>query len=164
MAESKTRILAEPGEQQIVITRQLGAGVGSVFEAHVDSALFARWFGCRGMTTDIDEFVPRRGGRYRFTQSVGGQKVLACRGVFHAVTRPSLIVKTVEFEGQHGGVILETTRFEASSAGKTRITVHSVFQSVSDRDRMLAAGVEKGAGETYARLSELLDEIESTQL
>lgn len=161
MAENKTHILARPGEQQLVITREFAVPPEPVFAAHVDPALFARWFGCHGMTTMIDEFTPRRGGCYRFTQALAGRPLHACRGVFHAVVHSSLIVRTVEFEEQPGGVILETTRFATPAAGKTRISVHSVFESVADRDRMLAAGVEKGAAETYSRLSELLRVTES---
>ena len=40
--------------------------------------------------------------------------------------------------------------------GKTRLTTKSVFQSVADRDAMVATGMESGASESMDRLAELI--------
>jgi uncharacterized protein YndB with AHSA1/START domain len=40
--------------------------------------------------------------------------------------------------------------------GKTRLTDTSVFQTIEDRDGMLASGMEQGATESMDRLAELL--------
>jgi uncharacterized protein YndB with AHSA1/START domain len=40
--------------------------------------------------------------------------------------------------------------------GKTTLTDHALFDSVEDRDGMLASGMEAGAAETMDRLAELL--------
>jgi uncharacterized protein YndB with AHSA1/START domain len=57
---------------------------------------------------------------------------------------------------EKGHVSLETARFEALPGGRTRLTVQALFQSVADRDGMVAAGMEKGIVESYERLDELL--------
>jgi hypothetical protein len=41
--------------------------------------------------------------------------------------------------------------------GKTKVTEKSDFESVADRDGMIAAGIEKGGFETMDRLAELVE-------
>jgi len=43
--------------------------------------------------------------------------------------------------------------------GRTRATIHSIFQSVADRDGMIQNGMEKGITEGYERLDEILKAI-----
>ena len=54
------------------------------------------------------------------------------------------LLQTFEFEGVPGHVLMETTRFEEHN-GKTLLTAISVYQSLEDRDGMVAAGMESGA-------------------
>jgi len=79
----------------------------------------------------------------------------AFHGVFHDVNEPEQIVYTFEWEGLPGHVLLETITFE-ENAGVTTLTDTSVFQSVEDRDGMIANGMEGGAQESMDRLAELL--------
>jgi uncharacterized protein YndB with AHSA1/START domain len=69
---------------------------------------------------------------------------------------PELLVQTFEFDGYPGHVSLESARFEALDGGRTRVTTHAVYQSVEDRDGMVASGMEGGLTEGYERLDELL--------
>ena len=158
--KAKTEIVAEQGKQELTVTRDFNAPRELVFRAHTDPKLFVRWFGCNDMTTTIDQFEPKGGGKFRYIQRLKGQEFVS-HGVYHEVVSPERIVKTAEFEGYPGHVLLETTRFEALPDGKTRVTTQSVFQSVADRDGMVNAGVEKGAGETFDRLEEVLKELKS---
>ena len=50
-------------------------------------------------------------------------------------------------------------RLESLPGDRTRITVHSVFQSVEDRDGMVQSGMEQGVNEGYERLDELLEKL-----
>jgi uncharacterized protein YndB with AHSA1/START domain len=54
-----------------------------------------------------------------------------------------------------GHVLVETLTFDEHD-GETTVTSVSVFQSVEDRDGMLASGMEEGANESYNRLAEYL--------
>jgi uncharacterized protein YndB with AHSA1/START domain len=40
--------------------------------------------------------------------------------------------------------------------GKTRVRVHAVYQSVEDRDAMVASGMAMGVTEGFERMDELL--------
>jgi uncharacterized protein YndB with AHSA1/START domain len=57
-----------------------------------------------------------------------------------------------------GHVILETYTFDEVD-GKTTVTTQSIFQSVADRDGMLASGMEEGSVELMDRLGALLAKL-----
>jgi uncharacterized protein YndB with AHSA1/START domain len=156
--KNKTTITAEPGKQELYITREFDFPRELVFKAYIDPELYAQWLGPRGLTTTFEIFEPVSGGRYRFIQKDQDGNEYAFHGVTHEVTAPERIIGTFEFEGlpEPGHVTLETTRFEALPGNRTRIVSQSVFQSVADRDGMIQSGMETGVNEGYERLDELL--------
>jgi uncharacterized protein YndB with AHSA1/START domain len=157
----KTTIVAEPGKQELFITREFDAPRELVFQAHTDPTLYAQWLGPRGLTTRFETFEPVSGGRWRFVQKDQAGQEFSFHGVNHEVRAPERIIGTFEFDGlpESGHVILETTQFEALPGGRTRIRAQSVFQSVQDRDGMVASGMESGVVEGYERLDEILKTI-----
>lgn len=156
--KNKTTIIAEPGKQELFITREFDAPRELVFRAHVDPDIYVRWLGPRDLTTTLETFEPVSGGRWRFIQKDKDGNEFGFHGVNHDVSAPERIIGTFEFEGlpESGHVILETTRFEALPGNRTRITTHSVYQSVEDRDGMIAAGMESGVVDGYERLDAIL--------
>lgn len=156
--KNKTTITAEPGKQELYITREFEAPRELVFRAHTDPDLYARWLGPRGLTMSIDAFEPVSGGRWRFIQKDQDGNEYGFHGVYHDVTAPERIIGTFEFEGlpESGHVILETATFESLPGNRTRLTTHSVYRSVEDRDGMIASGMETGVVEGYERLDEVL--------
>jgi len=58
---------------------------------------------------------------------------------------------------EKGHVILETVRYESLPNNKTKLTVQQVFQSVQDRDGMVASGQKKGMESSYEKLDEILE-------
>ncbi len=153
-----TQIVAEPGKQEIVITREFDAPPELVFKAHTDADLLAQWIGPRGYSTTIKTFEPVSGGRWRYISKDRDGIEFGFHGVFHEVS-PQLLIQTFEFEGmpEGGHVSLETMRLEALPRGRTRLTAHSVFQSVDDRDGMVRSGMEQGVKEGYERLDALFE-------
>ncbi len=77
-------------------------------------------------------------------------------GVFHDVVPGERIVWTFEYEGMPGHVLLETIVFADQGDGTTRMRSSSVFQSVEDRDGMLASGMESGMNDSLAELDKVL--------
>jgi uncharacterized protein YndB with AHSA1/START domain len=164
MAEkkNKTVITAEPGKQELFITREFDAPRELVFKAHTDPEIYVRWLGPRDLTTNLETFEPVSGGRWRFIQKDKDGNEFGFHGVNHDVTAPERIIGTFEFEGlpESGHVILETTKFESLTGGRTRVTTQSVYQSVEDRDGMVAAGMESGVVDGHERLDEILKELQ----
>jgi hypothetical protein len=70
-------------------------------------------------------------------------------------------VQTFEFEGAPGHVALQTATF-SDRGGSTLVRTVSAFQSVEDRDAMVASGMERGARDSDERLAELLAQLQSS--
>lgn len=154
--KNATGIKAEPGKQEVTITREFDAPREIVFKAFTDPKLIVQWLGPRDITMKIEKFEPKTGGSYRYIHS-RGEHSYYFRGVVHEVTAPERIIQTFEFEGlpEKGHVALETTRFEALPGGRTKYISKSVFQSVADRDGMMQSGMERGVNDSHERLDEL---------
>jgi uncharacterized protein YndB with AHSA1/START domain len=161
MAAKKTHILAEPGKQEILITREFDAPRELVFKVCTDPKLIPQWWGPRYLSTEVDTMDVRPGGRWRFINRDAEGNQYAFHGVYHEILAPERIIDTFEFEGlpETGHVTLETMKLEALPEGRTRLTVQSVFQSVADRDGTLQSGMEEGVNDTYDRLAELLKKM-----
>jgi uncharacterized protein YndB with AHSA1/START domain len=159
---SKTQITAEEGTQQIVITRDFAAPRDLVFRAYTDPELLARWMGPRRLKTTIERYDVRDGGVWRFTHEDEQGNSFGFHGVHHGTPTPERFVRTFEFEGAPGHVSLETATLSEHD-GVTTVRVVSVFQSVEDRDAMVAAGMETGVVEGYERLDEVLASLTASR-
>ena len=161
MSKNKTTITAEPGKQELFVTREFDAPRHLVFKAHTEPELFAQWMGPRDLTTNLETFEPVSGGKWRFIQKDQDGNEFGFHGVFHEVSSER-IIQTFEFEGlpESGHVVLETMRLEDLPNSRTRLTAQSVYQSVADRDGMVAAGMESGVVDGYERLDEVLTNME----
>ena len=155
---NKTEITAQPGKQEVLITREFDAPRELVFKAFTDPNLYVRWLGPRELTMRLERFEPRNGGSYRYIHKDRAGNEYAFHGVNHEVLTPERIISTFEFEGlpEKGHVALGTVTFEALPGDRTRLVSQSVFQSVADRDGMVQSGMERGVNEGYERLDELL--------
>jgi uncharacterized protein YndB with AHSA1/START domain len=163
MAEkkNKTILTAEPGKQEIFITREFDAPRELVFKAYTDPKLYVQWLGPRGYTMKLETFEPKNGGRWRYIHTDKDGNEYGFHGVNHEVLAPERIIDTFEYEGlpETGHVSLETVRFEVLPGGRTRVIAQNVFQSVADRDGMIQSGMEHGVVDSHERLDELLGKI-----
>jgi len=156
-AKNQTKIIAESGKQELFIIREFEAPRELVFKAFTDPKLIVQWLGPRELKTKLDKFDPRSGGSYRYIHTDPNGNEYGFHGVVHDVTAPQRIIQTFEFEGlpEKGHTTLETSRFEELPGGRTRVTIQSVFQSVTDRDGMIQYGMERGVNDSHERLDEL---------
>jgi uncharacterized protein YndB with AHSA1/START domain len=158
-AKNQTKITAEPGKQEVFISREFDAPRELVFKAFTDPKLVIQWLGPRELKMRIEKFEPKSGGSYRYVHIDPGGNEYGFHGVVHDVTAPERVIQTFEFEGlpEKGHVVLDTAKFEPLPGGRTRLTVQSVFQSVADRDGMVMAGMERGVVDSHNRLDELFE-------
>ncbi len=159
-----TTVSAEPGKQELLITREFDAPRELVFKVCMNPELIPQWWGPRYLSTIVDKMDVRPGGQWRFTNRDAEGNEYAFHGVYHEILAPERVIDTFEFEGlpETGHVTLETMKLEELPGGRTRLTVQSVFQSVADRDATLQSGMEGGVNDTYDRLEELLKRIRNT--
>jgi len=154
-AKNKTVVKAEPGKQEIFVTREFDAPRELVYKAHVDPLLYVQWLGPHGYEMILETFEPVSGGKYRYVHKDKDGNEYGFHGTFHEMSIDNM-VQTFEFEGYPGHVSLDTMTLEELPGGRTKATIHSVFQSVTDRDGMIQNGMEKGMREGYERLDDIL--------
>jgi uncharacterized protein YndB with AHSA1/START domain len=152
---SKTQIVAEPGTPQLIVTREFAAPRALLFRAYTEPDLLVQWLGPNRLTMVVDRYELRDGGVWRYVHREADGTEYAFHGVFHGTPSPDGIVQTFEFEGLPGHVSLETLTFE-ERGDKTLLRINSVYQSVEDRDGMVASGMESGMNEGFDRLDELV--------
>jgi len=159
LTKNKTTLTAEPGKQEVLITREFEAPRHLVFKAFTDANLYARWVGPCMLKMRIDKFELYSGGSWSYVSIDQSGNEFGFHGVNHEVTAPERIIGTMEFDGlpEKGHVVLETVRFKELPGSRTQVTVHSVFQSVADRDGMVGAGMEYGVRESHEKLDELIE-------
>jgi uncharacterized protein YndB with AHSA1/START domain len=151
----ETRIVADPGKQEVIIARVFDAPRERVFRAMTDPRLIPQWWGPRFLITRVENMDLRPGGVWRYVQNGPDGTEYSFRGVYHAVEASERLVYTFEFEGMPGHVGLETITFEKQGR-QTRVISQILFQSVADRDGMVASGMKDGIIESDTRLAALL--------
>jgi uncharacterized protein YndB with AHSA1/START domain len=156
--QNQTKVTAEPGKQELFITREFDAPRELVFHAFTDPKLIVQFLGPRNMKMTIDHYNMKSGGSYRYIHADENGNAFAFNGAVHEVTFPERMIQTFEFEGlpEKGHVSMDTSIFEALPGNRTRLTIQSVFRSVNDRDGMIQAGMESGMNEGFSRLDDLL--------
>jgi len=154
-SQNKTIVTAEPDKQEVFVTREFDAPRELVYKAHIDPNLYVQWLGPHGYEMILEEFEPVSGGKYRYVHKDKDGNEYGFHGTFHEMSIDNM-VQTFEFDGYPGHVSLDTMTLEELSGGRTKATIHSVFQSVSDRDGMIQNGMEKGMSEGYERLDDIL--------
>ena len=152
----KVKVIAEPGAHDFTVETVINAARERVFKAHIDPEAIPHWWGPSFLTTTVERLEPRKGGIWRFIQRDAQGNEYGFNGVFHECTPPERFIRTWEFEGTPGHVLLETLTLEELPDGKTLLRSQSVFQSVADRDGMLATGATEGGSEMLERLEEYL--------
>jgi uncharacterized protein YndB with AHSA1/START domain len=154
--------ITTPTDREIQIERVFDGPRDRVFAVFTDPSLIPEWWGPRDTTTVVDQMDVRPGGSWRFVVHHADGRENAFRGTYREVTPPERIVQTFEWEGLPGHVAVETASFE-DLGDRTKLTTTSLFHTVEERDGMLASGMETGAGETYARLDEVLARLGSAR-
>ena len=155
MSDPRTQIVAEPGTPQLIVTREFAAPPALLFRAYTEPDLLVQWLGPRGVTMTVDRYEIRDGGTWRYIHADADGNEYGFHGVFHGAPSLDGIVQTFEFEGMPGHVSLETVTFE-DLGSRTRLRINSVYQSVEDRDGMVASGMEDGLNDGFERLDELV--------
>jgi uncharacterized protein YndB with AHSA1/START domain len=152
---SKTQIDAPAGVPFVDITREFDAPLELVRRAWTDPDLIKQWLGPRRFEMVIERWEPRAGGTYRYIHRDQAGNEFGFHGVFHS-NDPDNMVQTFEFEGMPGHVSLDKLALEDIGGGRTRAQIHSVYQSLEDRDGMVQAGMGDGVNVGFERLDELL--------
>jgi uncharacterized protein YndB with AHSA1/START domain len=158
-AKYDTAITADPDVPAIRIERIFDATPEQLFRAHTDPELVAQWLGPVDLAMEVVVWDCRTGGEYRYIHRRTGDEGLEeypFHGCFHEVS-PGRLVQTFTFEGWPEGVALETMTFDDLGDGRTKLSACSLVGSFTERDQMLASGMDTGINQGYQRLDALLE-------
>jgi uncharacterized protein YndB with AHSA1/START domain len=147
-----------PTDREIRVERIFNAPRERVWRAMNDPALIAQWWG-RGNRLVIEKHEPVRGGRWRYVEHAD-HGVFGFEGRYREVTPPERVVRTFEWDGMPGHVIVETATLEDLGDGRTRLVSISLFHTSMERDGMLGSGMEGGMNDAYAALDKVLASME----
>jgi uncharacterized protein YndB with AHSA1/START domain len=157
-----TQTTTPEGVPFIEVSREFDAPRDIVWRAWTEPELIKQWLGPKGYEMVVDAYEVRDGGRYRYIHKDTQGNEFAFHGVFHGTPSPDAFVQTFEFEGAPGHVSLERLVLEDIGDGRTRASIHSVYESVEARDAMVQSGMESGMNEGFAQLDTLLESLKST--
>ncbi|MDR8413990.1 SRPBCC family protein [Nonomuraea sp. 3-1Str] len=147
-------------DTDLVLTRTFAAPRRLVFDAFTRPDLLRRWHGARGWHLVVCEIDLRPGGVWRFVSRGPDGAELGQRGVFREVDAPGRLVQSEVHDGWDAGEALVTTVFDERD-GRTAMTTTVRYPSREVRDSVLRTPMERGAGEAYDRLAEMLNETTS---
>jgi uncharacterized protein YndB with AHSA1/START domain len=153
--ERKTKVQADPGQHDLTITREFDLPVGLLFKAHAEPPLIEQWMG-----TKVLKFEGRPHGGWQFeTRDATGNPVFRANGVFHAFDDGRKIIRTFQMEGAPFGVQLDVLDFEALTQETSRLTMHSIYESVAQRDQLLKMPFAQGINMAHNRLQDLISKL-----
>ncbi|GGS95479.1 ATPase [Planobispora rosea] len=142
----------------LLLTRTFAAPRRLVFDAFTRPELLRRWHGARGWHLVVCEVDLRAGGAWRFVSRGPDGAEMGLGGTYHEVDAPGRLVHSEIHDGWEEGEALVTTVF-GERDGRTEMTTTVRYPSREIRDGVLRTPMERGAGEAYDRLAEMLDEM-----
>jgi uncharacterized protein YndB with AHSA1/START domain len=152
--ERKTKINAEDGKQELMITREFDLPLELLFKAYEDAEIVEQWMG-----TKVLKLENKKHGSYRFETTDPKGNKYGFNGVIHEFTPNHKITRTFEFENTPFGVQLEVLEFEQLTDDTSKLTIHTIFESVEQRDQMLKMPFAQGINMAHNRLQEILNKL-----
>ena len=153
--ERKTKINAEDGKQELVITREFDLPLELLFKAYVEPEIVEQWMG-----TKVLKLENKKHGSYQFeTTDPKGNKVFRFNGVIHEFVPNQKITRTFEMENTPFAVQLEFLEFEKLTDDTSKLNMHIVYRSVALRDQMLKLPFAQGINMAHNRLQEIVNKL-----
>src|SRR6185436_7360713 len=105
--ERKTKVVAEEGKQDLVITREFDLPLDLLFKAYVEPEIIEQWMG-----TKVVKLENKKHGSYQFvtTDPMGNKH--GFNGTIHDFVPDQKITRTFEMESAPFGPQLEFLEFE----------------------------------------------------
>jgi uncharacterized protein YndB with AHSA1/START domain len=152
--ERKTKVTAETGKQEILITREFDLPVALLFNAYVEPEIVAWWMG-----TNVLKLESRKHGSYQFeTTGPKGDKH-GFTGVIHEFVPDQKITRTFEMENTPYGVQLEFLVFEKGTEETSKLSMRVLYETVAQRDGVLQLPFAQGINMAHNRLQAIVAQL-----
>jgi uncharacterized protein YndB with AHSA1/START domain len=153
--ERKTKISAEDGKQELVITREFDLPLELLFKAYEEAEIVEQWMG-----TKVLKLENKKHGSWQFeTKNSQGVVVFKANGVIHEFVPNQRITRTFEMENSPFDVQLEFLEFEPLTADTSKLTMHIVYRSIALRDQMLKLPFAQGIDMAHNRLQLIVNKL-----
>ena len=152
--EGKTKIHAEEGKQELVITREFELPLELLFKAHVEPEIVEQWMG-----TKVLKLESKKHGGWQFETTDPKGNKHRFNGVIHEFIPNRKITRTFEMENTPFGVQLEFLEFEQLTDDACKLNMHVVFRSVALRDQLLQLPFAQGINMAHNRLQDIVSKL-----
>jgi uncharacterized protein YndB with AHSA1/START domain len=153
--ERKTKVNAEERKHDLLITRDFDLPLDLLFKAYSERDLLEQWMGTKVIRLENKKF----GGWQFETKDQNGKVVFKASGAIHEFDLDHKIVRTFEMENAPFGVQLEVLQFEKLTEETSRLTIHSIYESIEQRDQMLKLPFAYGINMAHNRLEEIIGKL-----
>jgi uncharacterized protein YndB with AHSA1/START domain len=158
--ELKTKIHAEEGKQELVITREFDLPVELLFRAHAEPDILEQWMSNPFATAKVLKFEAKKHGSYQLESTdAQGKVVFRSNGVIHEFSPNKKITRTFELENAPFGVQLEVYEFEPVTDNSSKLNMHVIYESVALRDQVLKLPFAQGLNMAHNRLQEIFNNL-----
>ena len=153
--ERQTKINAEDGKQELLITREFDLPLALLFKAHVEPNIVEQWMG-----TKVLKLESKKHGSYQFeTTDAQGNVLFQANGVIHEFSPNQEITRTFEMENTPFGVQLEFYEFEQLTDDTSKLNMHVIYESVALRDQVLQLPFAKGINMAHNRMQDIVSKL-----
>src|SRR6188508_3167769 len=130
--ERKTKINAEEGKQELMITREFDLPLDLLFKAYAEPEIVEQWMG-----TKVLKLENKKHGGWQFETTDPKGNKHGFNGVIHEYVPNVKITRTFEMDNTPFPVQLEFLEFAELNDDTSKLTMKIVYRSVADRDQML---------------------------
>ncbi|MEO7991720.1 MAG: SRPBCC domain-containing protein [Chryseolinea sp.] len=152
--ERATKINAEDGKQDLVITREFDLPLELLFKAYVEPEIVEQWMG-----TKVLKLENKKHGSYQFETTDPKGNKHGFNGTIHAFVPNQKITRTFEMENSPFAVQLEFLEFEELDEDTSKLTMHVVYKSGILRDQMLKLPFAQGINMAHNRIQDILNKL-----
>ena len=152
--EQKTKIHAEDGKQELMITREFDLPLELLFKAYAEPEIVEQWMG-----TKVLKLENKKHGSYQFETTDPKGSKHRFNGVIHEFSPNRKITRTFEMENTPFDAQLEFLEFEQLTDDTSKLTMHIVYRSVALRDEMLQLPFAQGINMAHNRLQNILTKL-----
>jgi uncharacterized protein YndB with AHSA1/START domain len=149
--EQKTKIVAEDGNQEIIVTRVFNLPLELLFQAYIEPEILEQWMGLK-----VIKLENKNHGSFEFETMREGRIVFKANGTIHQITTNQQIIRTFEMDNLLVGVRLEFLDFERITDKTSKLTMQMIYQSEKHRAEQLKLPFANGLNMAHDRLQEIL--------
>src|SRR5260221_9815074 len=152
--ERKTKVIAEDGKQDLVITREFDLPLELLFKAYAEPGIVEQWMG-----TKVLKLENKKHGSFQFETTDPKGNKHRFNGAIHEFVPNQKITRTFEFEKMPFGVQLEVLEFEKLSDDTSKLNIHTIYESATHRDQNLKLPFTQGINMAHNRLQEIVSKL-----